>query len=277
MGSARARGPALRANAPRFDRGFVAQWARGAKSAMAGVFRAAELSLCCLLLAATPGHAQSPPSDPISTAVPASLSGLVPPYEINKIARAAGFSPLAPPQREGTTYVLRAIDSREILMRVVVDARSGAIRAVNRIVPARSDSVVGMMPPPGPPPYEAPPNEPLPGPPPSGPPPHDVPPSQAIPADIEGPPMGPKEADVSMLPPPLTTPPGTHTAPQGAQPLPRPRPPELTMQKAKPPGKVPKAPAVKPNGAPAAASIPSAAPRPAPATPKEPPRIATPN
>jgi hypothetical protein len=96
---------------------------------MTGVFGAAELSLCCLLLAAATGHAQSPPSDPISTAPPAAMSGLVPTYEINKIARAAGFSPLAPPQREGTTYVLRAIDSCEILMRVVVDARSGAMEA----------------------------------------------------------------------------------------------------------------------------------------------------
>jgi hypothetical protein len=52
-----------------------------------------------------------------------------------RTVRAAGFDPLAPPLREGTTYVLRATDFRGILMRVVVDARSGAIRDANRIVP----------------------------------------------------------------------------------------------------------------------------------------------
>ncbi len=37
--------------------------------------------------------------------------------------------------------MLRAIDAREILMRVVIDARSGAISAVNRFVSARPDGV----------------------------------------------------------------------------------------------------------------------------------------
>ena len=41
-------------------------------------------------------------------------------------SRLAGFDPLALPLREGTTYVIRATDFRGILMRVVVDARSGA-------------------------------------------------------------------------------------------------------------------------------------------------------
>ncbi len=59
----------------------------------------------------------------------------MPPYEVTKIVRSAGFDPLAPPLREGTTYVLRPTDFRGILMRVVVDAHSGAIRAVNPIVP----------------------------------------------------------------------------------------------------------------------------------------------
>jgi hypothetical protein len=63
------------------------------------------------------------------------VTGFVPPYEIVRTVRAAGFDPLAPPLREGTTYVLRATDFRGILMRVVVDARTGAIRDANRIVP----------------------------------------------------------------------------------------------------------------------------------------------
>ncbi len=68
-----------------------------------------------------------------------------------RTVRSAGFDPLAPPLREGTTYVLRATDFRGILMRVVVDAHSGAIRDVNRIVlgpgPATSGQV-GMASPP---------------------------------------------------------------------------------------------------------------------------------
>ena len=78
-------------------------------------------AVCLLLLAAAPSHAQAPP-------------GFITSHEVSRIARAAGFDPVAPPLREGTTYVLRAMDFRGILMRVVVDARSGAIRAVNRIV-----------------------------------------------------------------------------------------------------------------------------------------------
>jgi hypothetical protein len=65
---------------------------------------------------------------------PAPLRGFVPPYEILRTVRAAGFEPLAPPLREGTTYVVRAIDFRGVAMRVVVDARSGAIRDANRIM-----------------------------------------------------------------------------------------------------------------------------------------------
>ena len=82
-------------------------------------------AFCFLLLAAAPGHAQAPPLP---------FPGFITSHEVTRIARAAGFEPVAPPLREGTTYVLRAMDFRGILMRVVVDARSGAIRAVNRIV-----------------------------------------------------------------------------------------------------------------------------------------------
>ena len=102
---------------------------------MARVFGAAAIFLCCLLLAAAPGR-----TDPVAPAPPL---GLMQPFEINKIVRDAGFTPLGLPQREGTTYMLRAIDSRDILMRVVIDARSGAINAVNRFVPARPGGVIG--------------------------------------------------------------------------------------------------------------------------------------
>jgi hypothetical protein len=103
------------------------------------VLGAAAFFLTFSLSAVAPGRAQSPPP----------LPGFVPPYEITRIVRTAGFDPLAPPLREGTTYVIRATDFRGILMRVVVDARSGAIRAVNRIVSDQGMyGAVGMLPPP---------------------------------------------------------------------------------------------------------------------------------
>ena len=83
------------------------------------------------VLCATASFAQSPPSASLS---PSPLRGFVPPYEILRTLRTAGFEPLAPPLREGTTYVVRAIDFRGVPMRVAVDARSGAIRDANRIV-----------------------------------------------------------------------------------------------------------------------------------------------
>lgn len=98
-----------------------------ARSAAFGIFLPLSLllvlPLVLPLLAGVSAYAQTP------------VTGFVPPYEIVRTVRAAGFDPLAPPLREGTTYVLRATDFRGILMRVVVDARTGAIRDANRIVP----------------------------------------------------------------------------------------------------------------------------------------------
>ena len=95
------------------------------------VLRRFGIAFAYCLLSAAPSFAQSlsPPSAP-----QAPLRGFVPPYEILRTVRAAGFEPLAPPLRERTTYVVRAIDFRGVAMRVVVDARSGAIRDANRIV-----------------------------------------------------------------------------------------------------------------------------------------------
>jgi len=86
------------------------------------------------VLGAVTALAQSPPTASPSVPQSAPLRGFVPPYEILRTVRAAGFDPLAPPLREGTSYVVRAIDFRGVAMRVVVDARSGAIRDANRIV-----------------------------------------------------------------------------------------------------------------------------------------------
>lgn len=90
------------------------------------------------ILAVDSAEAQSLPPPALASqasSAPAPVTGFVPPYEIMRTVRTAGFDPLAPPLREGTTYVLRATDFRGILMRVVVDARTGAIRDANRIVP----------------------------------------------------------------------------------------------------------------------------------------------
>ena len=92
------------------------------------------------LLAAAPGRAQVLPAQvpappPAAPSATQPVTGFVSSYEITRIARSAGFDPLAPPLREGTIYVLRATDYRGILMRVVIDAHTGAIRDANRIVP----------------------------------------------------------------------------------------------------------------------------------------------
>jgi hypothetical protein len=200
------------------------------------------------------------------------LPGFVPPYEITKIVRASGFDPLAPPRREGTTYVVRATDFRGILMRVVVDARSGALRAVNRIVPGPAAyGVVGMMTPPYGPPSYGPYGPPGYGPSPYGPPPYG-------PADIGDPEMGPMEADLSMAPPPSSAPApaysGAHALAPQTPPLPRPRPwpAGLVSRETQPAAKPAETPAAKPDAAPAAASTPSAVPpATAPAAPQKKP------
>ena len=124
-------------------------------------------------------------------------------YEITRIARSAGFDPLAPPLREGTIYVLRATDYRGILMRVVIDAHTGAIRDANRIVPGPGR--YGQF-------YGA--------------------PSLYDPADLAEPAMVPSTAE--MEPPPVRplVPHGaTRSALPEIPPLPRPRPAALASRK----------------------------------------------
>ena len=191
------------------------------------LFGAAAFSLTFLLSAVAPGRAQSPPP----------LPGFVPPYEITKIVRTAGFDPLAPPLREGTTYVIRATDFRGILMRVVVDARSGAIRAVNRIVSDQGMyGAVGMLPPPygAPPPYSGPAAA-------YAPPEFDVP--DIAPREEASVPAAPAPAAIHSVPHPLVFEP----------PLPRPRPAALAARRISDDVK----PAAKPSGTPALTTAPS--------------------
>ena len=167
----------------------------------AGCVGSAVLCLSALLLAASVAQAQtsSPP-----------LPGFLSPYEASRIVRSAGFDPIAPPRREGPTYVLRAIDFRGVPMRVVVDARSGALRAVNRIV-ANPDTVglVGMLPMPdaGPVPY--------------GPPEfasRETSPSEQVVAPPATPSVAVDAVDLPLITEPV--------------PLPRPRPSELDVRRA---------------------------------------------
>jgi hypothetical protein len=98
----------------------------------------ASLSISLVLLTAAGAAVQAQSSQPKP------VTGFVSTFEIMRTVRSAGFDPLVPPLREGTTYVLRATDFRGILMRVVLDARTGSIRDVTRIVPA---TPMGTMPP----------------------------------------------------------------------------------------------------------------------------------
>ena len=155
--------------------------------------------LSCLLLATAPGRAQTP-----APPQPAPLAGFMTAHEITRVALAAGFDPLSRPLREGTNYVLRAADFRGILMRVVIDAHSGAIRAVNRIVPGPgSFGPIGMAPPP------------------------------YAPADFDGAYMARGEASA---PPPVPAPTAlshasAHAPIPAYPPLPRPRPAQLASGK----------------------------------------------
>lgn len=177
----------------------------------------AAFAMIVLLAAVAPGLAQAPPPQAAAPTPPP--PGFVPPYEITRAVRAAGFDPLAPPLREGTTYVLRANDFRGILMRVVVDARTGAIRDVNRIVPGREMNdpaaygQVGMMPPYGSPPDEMPP--------------------YGIPPEFDAPEMAPSEQGALPRPPFRSSAARSTTRASGAMipPLPRPRPAELVSRK----------------------------------------------
>ncbi|MBV1698550.1 MAG: hypothetical protein KGQ47_09375 [Hyphomicrobiales bacterium] len=199
----------------------------------AGLIGVAAIVVSAMLLAAAPGQAQSPPA---ASPAPLPAPGVMPPYEVTKMIRSAGFEPLAPPLREGTTYVLRATDFRGILMRVVVDARSGAIRAVNRIVPGPGPyGEVGMAAPP-----------------------YTMPPAYGPPED-DGSELSPEEA---ALGPPLSPAPYPVVHSRSASPpLPRPRPAELAAREAR---TVPKPAAVLP--AAQADEVPVAKPQPKPST-----------
>ena len=209
------------------------------------VLGVATVSLSFLLLAAAPSHAQTPPPAPPPQAPPP-VPGFMPAYEVTRAVRSAGFDPLAPPLREGTTYVLRATDFRGILMRVVVDAHSGAIRAVNRIVAGPGPyGPIGMMPHAhgAPLPYGG--------------------------AGFEGAAMAPGEPKARSPGPPPAALAVVHPAVSVFPPLPRARPAELASRKAAvdaapaPAAAPPVKPDVK-SDAPAAAPAPGKAPQPAP-------------
>ncbi|MFZ3361644.1 MAG: hypothetical protein WCA56_19795 [Xanthobacteraceae bacterium] len=196
-------------------------------------------ALIWLLAAIAPGNAQVPPLLPQSAPHPAPAPmppppGFVSSYEIMHTLRAAGFDPLAPPLREGTIYVARATDYRGILMRVVLDARTGAIRDANRILPGPGNyggpygGAYGSGPydpgPYGPGPYGSGPY----GPEPDGPGPYGrvgmMPPPGVEPPDSD---MPMTTSTTPTMMPSIVRPPARASLP----PLPRPRPPELASRK----------------------------------------------
>jgi hypothetical protein len=178
----------------------------------ARVWSVGAFALTILLAAAATVFAQNPPS--LAPAAPLPSPGFVPPYEIVRTARAAGFDPLAPPLREGATYVLRATDFNGILMRVVVDARTGAIRDANRIVagPGNYDSggQFGMAAPDGSAPDML--SEPY-----------------RLPPEFDAPVTAPLVVQQSA-PPALQPPPKRHVK-RATAPLPRARPAKLAVRK----------------------------------------------
>ena len=177
--------------------------------------------LALTVLAAASGRAQTPPA---SLSPPASIQqpplGFVPPFEILRTVRASGFDPLAPPLREGGVYVLRVTDFRGILMRVVVDARTGVIHEVTRIVPNPTSSEEVEMVPQG-----------------YGPPPDATMPVDDGPDSIMGnePPLppAPDRLSTGSLPPPRANPAVAPAAPAAASfpPLPRSRPAEFAARR----------------------------------------------
>jgi hypothetical protein len=185
-----------------------------------GVWRGAALpaalaaSVVLMLVAGAAAQSPSPPPPAAAPPQPKPVTGFVPTFEIMRTVRAAGFDPLATPLREGTTYVLRATDYRGILMRVVLDARTGAIRDVTRIVPAASGSLGVVLPPYGPPRYDA----------------YAEPPYGAPAEDYEVSPPGlprPEQGAAPQSPQPITAPPAIRAKASTRKlspPLPRPRP-----------------------------------------------------
>ena len=161
--------------------------------------RAFGVVLVACLFVVAPGRAQVPAPPPAAPPIAQPVTGFVSSYEITRIARSAGFDPLAPPLREGTIYVLRATDYRGILMRVVIDARTGAIRDANRIVPGPGR--YGQF-------YSA--------------------PSLYDPADLAEPVMVPSAAEMER---PLVPHGATRSALPEIPPLPRPRPAALASRK----------------------------------------------
>jgi len=200
-------------------------WGMGVGVSVSKVGRLAA-PLVFVLLAAATGRAQTAPPPAQATPQPRPTIGFVSSYEILRTARAAGFDPLAPPLRDGSTYVLRATDFRGILMRVVLDARTGAIRDATRIV-SEGSGPYGMMPPPyGAPPYAWPqydaPYAPSPY---GGSAEYDAPTRPMPPADVGK----PTELSRPAAPPAKKHP--AAAAHPSSPPLPRPRPAALTPQK----------------------------------------------
>jgi hypothetical protein len=223
-----------------------------------------------LFIASSSCYAQSLPHSQALNTAPSPLAGFLTVDEIRRIARDAGFTPLGPARRGGTMYELRAIDYRDVLMRVVIDARSGVIAAVNRVVPLGPDSIVGTLPPDaelGP--KEAAPYEALPRLSSSQSARDNAPRDQAVPLDSAD---GPEAlgGDLGIMSMPSTASRGVFAGPDSTvPPLPRPRPSALALQRAKATGKTPTATLLSPSAGSAVGWVPQIPTAPAALKPKK--------
>jgi hypothetical protein len=112
--------------------------------------------VCAFPLAAGAQVTGANPARPYSAGPPPSYAPGPPPFgdavsarEIAAGARSAGFELLTEPVRRGPVYVMRAVNRQGIRVRILADAHSGRILAVNRVL---MGPVVGEAAPPPPPP-----------------------------------------------------------------------------------------------------------------------------
>jgi hypothetical protein len=87
-----------------------------------------KLLLACGASLAFAGVASA--QSPAPPSIPPGYRAL-PPFRIAAIVRASGFDPLFRPMRQGDTYVLRALDRRDVEYRLVIDAYTGRTMSVH--------------------------------------------------------------------------------------------------------------------------------------------------
>lgn len=86
---------------------------------------------CVAAIAAVIGLAVTVPASAQTYGLDPPAVAAMPPAEIVTIVRAMGFLPISRPVLRGNVYILRAADDDDLPVRVMVDARTGEVVAVN--------------------------------------------------------------------------------------------------------------------------------------------------